>query len=202
MTRPVTLFTGQWADLPLETLAAKVSAWGYDGQDDLVEGADVPAVMVGVLEEAGEVLVDGAYHLEVSSPGIDRPLTRPKDFSDWAGHDAKIAMDKDWAKDGSAQRNLRGLLVGIEGETVTIDDRKAGATFNRFGLLNVMKSADGGKTFSAARKHGEQPWLIDACPMDGGSVVLSGDRDSELVRTAVDVALPILRLRSESTSRA
>jgi sugar phosphate isomerase/epimerase len=31
MNRPVTLFTGQWADLPLEELAAKVSAWGYDG---------------------------------------------------------------------------------------------------------------------------------------------------------------------------
>lgn len=31
MARPVTLFTGQWADLPLETLAEKVSSWGYDG---------------------------------------------------------------------------------------------------------------------------------------------------------------------------
>ena len=31
MTRPVTLFTGQWADMPLETLAAKASDWGYDG---------------------------------------------------------------------------------------------------------------------------------------------------------------------------
>ncbi len=31
MARPVTLFTGQWADLPLETLAAKAAAWGYDG---------------------------------------------------------------------------------------------------------------------------------------------------------------------------
>ena len=31
MSRPVTLFTGQWADLPLETLAQKVSEWGYDG---------------------------------------------------------------------------------------------------------------------------------------------------------------------------
>jgi len=31
MTRPVTLFTGQWADLPLETLAKKASDWGYDG---------------------------------------------------------------------------------------------------------------------------------------------------------------------------
>ena len=33
------------------------------------------------LEENGEVLIDGAYHLEVSSPGIDRPLTRAKDFA-------------------------------------------------------------------------------------------------------------------------
>ncbi|MDF1513536.1 MAG: sugar phosphate isomerase/epimerase, partial [Anaerolineae bacterium] len=31
MSRPVTLFTGQWADLPLETLAQKASAWGFDG---------------------------------------------------------------------------------------------------------------------------------------------------------------------------
>ena len=46
------------------------------------------------LEEQGEVLVPGAYHLEVSSPGIDRPLTRTKDFADWAGHEAKIADRK------------------------------------------------------------------------------------------------------------
>lgn len=31
MGRPITLFTGQWADLPLETLAQKASSWGYDG---------------------------------------------------------------------------------------------------------------------------------------------------------------------------
>lgn len=74
------------------------------------------------LEEQGEVLVSGAYHLEVSSPGIDRPLTRTKDFADWAGHEAKISMIKGW--DG--QRNLRGELKGIEDGMVTIVDRKAG----------------------------------------------------------------------------
>ena len=78
---------------------------------------------IDALEEAGEVLIEGAYHLEVSSPGIDRPLTRAKDFANWAGHEAKIAMDKSW--DG--QRNLRGTLEGIDGDTVTITDRKAGA---------------------------------------------------------------------------
>ena len=74
------------------------------------------------LEEAGEVLVPGAYHLEVSSPGIDRPLTRAKDFADWAGHEAKLSMDKGWNK----QRNYKGELKGLEGEMVVIEDPKAG----------------------------------------------------------------------------
>ena len=55
-------------------------------------------------------------------PGIDRPLTRAKDYANWTGHEAKVSLTKDW--DG--QRNLRGILKGIEGDTVTIDDKKAG----------------------------------------------------------------------------
>ena len=77
---------------------------------------------IDALEEQGEVLIDGGYHLEVSSPGIDRPLTRAKDFADWAGHEAKVSM----AKGYDGQRNLRGILKGIEGDAVTIEDRKAG----------------------------------------------------------------------------
>ncbi len=78
---------------------------------------------IDALEEAGELLIEGAYHLEVSSPGIDRPLTRAKDFADWAGHEAKIVLDKS----APGQRSLRGELRGIECDTVTIVDRKAGA---------------------------------------------------------------------------
>ncbi|PEQ14388.1 ribosome maturation factor [Novosphingobium sp. PC22D] len=75
------------------------------------------------LEEAGEVLVDGAYRLEVSSPGIDRPLTRAKDFADWAGHEARINLVN--PVEGN-RKQLRGDLVGIEGDVVTIEDRKSG----------------------------------------------------------------------------
>ncbi|MXO47886.1 ribosome maturation protein RimP [Erythrobacter vulgaris] len=74
------------------------------------------------LEEKGEVLIEGAYHLEVSSPGIDRPLTREKDFEKWAGHEAKISMVKGF--DG--QRNYKGDLKGIDGHCVVIADAKAG----------------------------------------------------------------------------
>ena len=73
-------------------------------------------------EEAGEELVEGAYNLEVSSPGIDRPLTRPKDFSDWAGHEAKIAL----VEKVDGRRALSGELVGIEGDLVTLKDTEAG----------------------------------------------------------------------------
>lgn len=77
-------------------------------------------------EERGEVLIEGAYHLEVSSPGIDRPLTRPKDFANWAGHEVKLSLIDTGEKDGKGRRNLRGLLKGIEGELVAVDDNKAG----------------------------------------------------------------------------
>ncbi|HAU22668.1 MAG TPA: ribosome maturation factor [Erythrobacter sp.] len=77
---------------------------------------------IDALEERGDVLIEGAYHLEVSSPGIDRPLTRAKDFANWAGHEAKISMVKGW--DGP--RNYKGTLSGIEGDTITLEDSKSG----------------------------------------------------------------------------
>jgi ribosome maturation factor RimP len=60
--------------------------------------------------------IEEAYRLEVSSPGIDRPLTRLKDFSDWNGHEARIIVQE--AVDGHLQ--LRGDLGGIDGEMIAI----------------------------------------------------------------------------------
>jgi len=77
---------------------------------------------IDALEEQGEELITGAYHLEVSSPGIDRPLTRRKDFSTWAGHEVRIALGE--KLDG--RRDLHGELLGMEGEVVAIEDRKVG----------------------------------------------------------------------------
>src|SRR5687767_6146500 len=47
---------------------------------------------IDAIEEAGEELVEGAYNLEVSSPGIDRPLTRAKDYANWAGHELNVSL--------------------------------------------------------------------------------------------------------------
>ena len=59
--------------------------------------------------------IAGAYALEVSSPGVARPLTRPVDFERWAGHEAKLGLRD--AVDG--QRRFRGIVQGFgEGEAL------------------------------------------------------------------------------------
>ena len=62
----------------------------------------------------------GAYDLEVSSPGIDRPLVRPADFEHYAGFDAKIEMED--AIDG--RKKFKGQLLGIEQGLVKISSDK------------------------------------------------------------------------------
>jgi ribosome maturation factor RimP len=52
--------------------------------------------------------INREYHLEVSSPGIDRPLTRARDFDEWAGHEAKLELDH--AING--RKRFRGVLLG------------------------------------------------------------------------------------------
>ena len=78
---------------------------------------------IDALEEAGEVLIDDAYRLEVSSPGIDRPLTRLKDFVAWSGHEAKVNLT---APVEGNRKALQGNLAGVEGEVILLDDRKSG----------------------------------------------------------------------------
>lgn len=62
--------------------------------------------------------ISGAYSLEVSSPGIDRPLVRPKDFERWAGFEAKLETKT--PVDG--RKRFKGLLLGLEGDSVKIKD--------------------------------------------------------------------------------
>ena len=58
----------------------------------------------------------GSYTLEVSSPGIDRPLTRPKDYARWAGHIARLET----AEAVEGRRHFKGTLLGLEGDLVKL----------------------------------------------------------------------------------
>ena len=90
------------------------------------------------LEEAGDDPIPGAYRLEVSSPGIDRPLTRLADFSDWAGHEARITLSDAVASDTGERKNLHGVIDGVELGTIAFTDRKGGAV--RFAIENVANA--------------------------------------------------------------
>lgn len=92
----------------------------------MVEGKDGGGPSVedcSRLSRAIEAILDvedpirSAYVLEVSSPGIDRPLTRLKDFQRFAGLDAKVEM----LMPVSGRRRFSGKLAGLEGQSILID---------------------------------------------------------------------------------
>ena len=60
--------------------------------------------------------IDREYHLEVSSPGIDRPLVRARDYKAYIGHEAKVEL----ADAIAGRKRFRGLIAGATDDTVTI----------------------------------------------------------------------------------
>ncbi len=63
--------------------------------------------------------IEGSYRLEVSSPGIDRPLTRLKDYSDWAGYEARISLKEPRGD----RKQYSGTLEGVDGDKVRLTDK-------------------------------------------------------------------------------
>lgn len=72
------------------------------------------------LEAEGRDPIEGSYRLEVSSPGIDRPLTRQSDYADWAGHEARLKLHE--TQQGAKQ--VSGVLQGIDKGIVLVSTPK------------------------------------------------------------------------------
>ena len=72
--------------------------------------------LIDAEEAAGRDPIEGGYRLEVSSPGIDRPLTRRADFADWAGHEARIK----YAEPVDGAKQVSGIIEGISGDTIRV----------------------------------------------------------------------------------
>ena len=86
------------------------------------------------MEAAGQDPIEDAYRLEVSSPGIDRPLTRLKDFADWTGHEARVHFAEPIE---GGRKQVKAVLAGVEGGQVLLDDPKSGRIITDFS--NVAK---------------------------------------------------------------
>jgi ribosome maturation factor RimP len=122
-------------------IAPAVAAMGYDIVRVLLSGKQKPRLQIMAerhdsagmvvkdcvaLSRAIEAILDvedpivESYELEVSSPGIDRPLTRSADFERFAGFEAKLETTPPF----EGRRRWIGRLLGLEGETVRIETKE------------------------------------------------------------------------------
>ncbi len=95
--------------------------------------AELSRRLSDVLDEADPI--EFPYRLEVSSPGIDRPLTRLSDYQDWAGFEARIKL----AEAINGRKQLEGHLLGLDGETIRFDVAKLGEMEIPFSAISSAK---------------------------------------------------------------
>ncbi len=92
----------------------QVMAERPDGSMDVEGCAQLSHALLDFIET--EDPIEGDYEIEVSSPGIDRPLTRLMDFARWSGHEAKIELHAP-VED---RKRFRSVLLGLDGTDVVI----------------------------------------------------------------------------------
>lgn len=95
--------------------AVQIMAERPDGTMSIEDCEELSRALSALLDV--EDPIPGEYTLEVSSPGIDRPLTRTKDFERWAGYEAKIELREPLA----GRKRFRGILQGVEDGEVLIE---------------------------------------------------------------------------------
>jgi ribosome maturation factor RimP len=97
----------------------QVMAERDDGSMNVEDCAALSAALSAFFDADPEA-VPGEFNLEISSPGIDRPLTRLTDFARWAGHEAKIETVA--MIDG--RKRFRGILRGLDGADIVLESGK------------------------------------------------------------------------------
>jgi len=105
-----------------KTNTLQVMAERPEGGIEVDQCADISTAISAILDV--EDPLEDTYTLEVSSPGIDRPLTRLKDFETFEGYEAKLETTE--MIDG--RRRFKGVLAGVEGEDVLINIEQGAET--------------------------------------------------------------------------
>ena len=121
--------------------------------------------------------LEDAYTLEVSSPGIDRPLTRLKDFETWEGYEAKIETTE--MIDG--RRRFKGVLQGVEdGEIlIEIDEQGGPVTIGlRFDWLSDAKLVLTDELIRDVLKARKDAGQVDEKQFDEIQTIMDGDEET------------------------
>ena len=119
---------------------------------DVEDCARLSRAISEVLDAADPIA--GEYTLEVSIPGIDRPLTRLKDFETYEGYEARLELDRL----AEGRKRFKGVLAGVEGENVA--DRPGGRGGDRAGPLRLDRRGQAGahrRTDEARRRGARRP---------------------------------------------
>jgi len=140
-----------------KTQTLQIMAERPDGSISVDECGEISTAVSALMDV--EDPIEDNYALEVSSPGIDRPLTRLKDFDTWAGYEAKLETTE--MIDG--RRRFKGELAGVEADEV---------------LINL--DTDGGEPVTIGLQF---DWLSDA------KLVLTDELITEMLRQRKDAGI-------------
>jgi len=142
-----------------------------DGQIEVDECAQISTAISATLDVEDPIL--DVYNLEVSSPGIDRPLTRMKDFAQWEGFEAKIETDE--LIDG--RRRFKGVLAGTEGHEVliTITEGTIGLKFEWLSDAKLVLTDELIRDVLRGRKDAGQ---IDETQFDEIETIIDGEENT------------------------
>ena len=115
------------------------------GQLTLAQCETLSRALSAMLDESDPI--DHEYALEVSSPGIDRPLTRLGDWARWTGHDVRAKLTA--PVDGHGR--LHGTIRGVDGESVIVDMGAAGPVTVPFAAVDSAKLVLTNRLIAASR---------------------------------------------------
>lgn len=108
------------------------------GQLTLAQCAKISRALDLPLEEADPIA--GEYALEVSSPGIDRPLTRPQDWQNWASHEVRLKLAQPLEAGPFAGKvQLKGVILGLDDGCARVDVPGMGEARLPLGRIGTAK---------------------------------------------------------------
>lgn len=151
----------------------QIMAQRPDGQIEVDECGQISTALSAVLDVEDPILDE--YNLEVSSPGIDRPLTRLKDFDQWEGFEAKVETEQ--LIDG--RRRFKGQLAGTEGDEIliTIAEGTIGLKFEWLSDAKLVLTDELIRDVLRGRKDAGQ---IDETQFDEIETIIDSNNDAPL----------------------
>jgi ribosome maturation factor RimP len=163
-----------------KTKTLQIMAERPEGGIEVDDCARISTAVSAVLDV--EDPLEDAYTLEVSSPGIDRPLTRLKDFEAWEGYEARVETTEQI--DG--RRRFKGILQGTEGDEVLIEIEEAGEPVTiglRFDWLSDAKLILTEDLIREMLRQKKASGIVDEAQFDEIEETLAGEGDDDAPET-------------------